>query len=527
MSNGKARALGQPEAEVKRLSDLVELARDGAVRMPRFQRGFRWDHRDVDALFDSVQRGFPIGSLLFWRRAAPADDVKFESFAVNASAQDRAFWVVDGQQRLTSLVATLTRHENAAPQFELYFDLTNERFVRRGQRRVTPIDWLPLDLILDTSALLDDLIERREEGLDELGLSRARDLASTVAEYRVPLSIVETEDEAVLREIFHRMNSGGHKITAAEVFRALHAAFDPGSAGDLKTLLDTVNSQGFGSLRDDTVLRCVLAVRGGDVYRDFEREFKTGEDPAEAFDKTAKAIERVFSFLREDASIPHARALPYNGVLPILTRFFALHPQPEPRNRNLLRRWVWRGSMAWGRDVGALRQAVHDVDDDELGSVQRLLKGVEGGETSRVDLDAVQLNKAATKMNLALLSSLAPRDLRDGDIADVAVLLDTAGPDALLAVVTPSVPQLAGRMLHPDIDFSDLPSLLKDASPEVRASHAIPDAAVDALVDGRADDFVAIRASHLQSRLDEERRRLAEPDADDRGPLKSLLIPDP
>lgn len=527
MDERRLHALGQPVADVRRLSDLVELARDGQVRMPRFQRGFRWDHRDVDDLFDSVRRGFPIGSLLLWKRSAPADDVEFGSFVVRAEEQAGALWVVDGQQRLTSLVAVLTRHDNVAPQFELYFDLLTERFVRRGQRRVPPIEWLPMDLVLDTSHLLDDLIRRREEGIDEQALYRARELASTVAEYRVPISVVETDDEVILREIFHRMNSGGHRITAAEVFRALHAAFEPGSAGDLKTLLDTVNSKGFGSLRDDTVLRCVLAVRGGDVYRDFQREFKEGEDPAETFEVTARAMERVFAFLRDDASIPHARALPYAGVLPILTRFFALHPQPEPRNRNLLRRWVWRGSMAWGRDVSALRRAVQDVNEDELGSVQRLLLGVEPGERSGVDLEAVQLNKAATKMNIALLSSLGPRSLGDGDLVDVGALLDEEGPDALLAVVDSSRPQLAGRLLHPELDPTEVAALLQEASAEVRESHAIPDEAVTALLEGRPQDFVRIRAVYLQERLDEERRRLAEPDAADRAPLKSLMVPDP
>jgi len=527
MDERKIGALGQPVADVRRLSELVEFAREGQVRMPRFQRGFRWDHRDVDNLFDSVRRGFPIGSLLLWKRSAPAEDVEFGSFVVRADEEASALWVVDGQQRLTTLVATLTRHENVAPQFELYFDLVSERFVRRGQRRVPPIDWLPMDLVLDTSALLDDLIRRRDEGIDEQALYRARELASTVAEYRVPISVVETDDEGILREIFHRMNSGGHRITAAEVFRALHAAFEPGSAGDLKTLLDTVNSKGFGSLRDDTVLRCVLAVRGGDIYREFQREFKEGEDPAETFELTARSMERVFAFLRDDASIPHARALPYNGVLPILTRFFSLHPDPEPRNRNLLRRWVWRGSMAWGRDVSALRRAVQDVNEDELGSVQRLLRGVEPGEPSGVDLEAVQLNKAATKMNIALLSSLGPRNLVDEDHVDVAALLDEEGPDALLAVVEPSHPQLAGRLLHPQLDPTEIAALLQRTSAEVRESHAIPEAAITALLDGRPQDFVEIRASYLQERLDDERRRLAEPDAGDRAPLKSLMVPDP
>jgi len=440
---------------------------------------------------------------------------------------DNAFWVVDGQQRLTTLVATLTRHPDATPTFELYFDLAEGKFARRGQRRIPPVTWLPLNLLLDTADLLDDLMQRRSEGLDDEAVALAREMATTIADYRIPLNIVRTEDERVLRDIFYRMNSAGHRMTAAEVFRALHAALGPEAAGDMQTLFDNVNAMGFGALRDDTVLRCVLAVRGGDVYRAFEEEFAEGEDPAAAFAQTERALERVFTFLREDAAIPHARALPYNGVLPILTRFFALYPEPHHRTRNLLRRWLWRGSMAWGRDVGELRQAVQNVDHDEQSSIQTLLANLGEAEPLAIDLDAVQLNKAATKMNIALLSSLSPRDLRDNTFVDVGALLEEDGPGALLELVIPAKPQLAGRILHPAVEAADLASLLRYAPAEARASHAIPDDAVDALLQGNSKRFLELRAAHLQARLSEERRKLAEPDADDHPPLSALAVSDP
>ncbi len=496
--------------------------------MPRFQRTFRWDQRDVDKLFDSIWQGFPVGSLLLWDRPAPEDQVTFGSLSVPAAKMDHALWIVDGQQRLTTLVATLTRHPDPESPFELYFDLAEGEFVRRGQRRIPPVTWLPLNLLLDTVDLLDDLMQRRSEGLDATAVAQARELATTIADYRIPLNIVTTDDERVLRDIFYRMNSAGHRMTAAEVFRALHAAFDPGAAGDLQTLFDNVNALGFGALRDDTVLRCVLAVRGGDIYRAFEDEFADDEDPAADFARTELALKRVFTFLREDAAIPHARALPYNGVLPILTRFFALYPEPHHRTRNLLRRWLWRGSMAWGRDVGELRQAVQNVvEHDEQLSIQTLLANLGEEESLAVDLDAVQLNKAATKMNIALLSSLSPRDLRYNSPVDVRALLEEDGPGALLELVIPANPQLAGRILHPAVDAADLASLLRDASAEARASHAIPDDAVDTLLDGDSKLFVELRAAHLQSRLSEQRRKLAEPDADDHPPLSALAVSDP
>jgi hypothetical protein len=493
--------------------------------MPRFQRSFRWDQRDVEKLFDSLWHGFPVGSLLLWEREAPAESVHFGSLRVEAEAKSNALWVVDGQQRLTALAATLTRH-SSDPAFELYFDLTTGELVRRGQRRTPPASWLPLNLLLDTSDLLDDLMEKRSVGLDDDEVARARDIATAIAGYVIPLNIVKTEDERVLREIFYRMNSAGHRMTASEVFRALHAAVGRGAAGDLQTLFDNVNAMGFGALRDDIILRCVLAVRGGDVYRPFENEFASGEDPDATFSQTQVALERVFAFLYADAAIPHARALPYIGILPILTRFFALHPEPEVRTRSLLRRWLWRGSMAWGRDVGVLRQAVQDVDEDEQRSVDRLLKSLHPGEPA-IDLNAVQLNKASTRLNIALLSSLQPRDLREGHILDVRSLLEDDGAEALTTVVSPARPQLAGRILHPPLDLSELGPLLEQASVEVLESHALPLEAVSAALHDDVDQFLALRADHLKIRLAEQRRRLAEPAADDHPPLASLVVTDP
>lgn len=434
---------------------------------------------------------------------------------------------MDGQHRLTALVATLVEHPHTDPIFELYFDLDEEVFVRRGARRSTPAGWLPLSVILDTNRLLDRLGELRDAGLPPEAVERAREVARVIGEYKIPLAIVRSEDERVLREIFHRVNSAGRRMTAAEVFRALHAAFGEGSPGDLRSLVDEIGTFGFGAPREDTVLRCILAVRGGDVYRTFEHEFGESEDPADTFRTTAETLQRVFAFLRDDASIPHLRALPYVGVLPILTRFFALHPEPNPRSRNLLRRWLWRGSVAWGRDVGALRRAVQQVDEREHDSVAQLLASLGEGSPPEIDLNAVQLNKAAAKTNIALLASLQPRDLEDenGGLIDVGGLLDDDGSQALLEIVPDADPQLAGRLLHGAVEDVVIPLLL-NASPEALRSHAIPEAAVSAL---RADDipeFIRLRAAELASVLEERREQLAEPDADDRPPLSTLVVDD-
>ena len=62
----------QPKHETFRLSELRDLVATGRVRIPDFQRSFRWTNQDVVALFDSLHHGYPIGNLLMWKREAPA-----------------------------------------------------------------------------------------------------------------------------------------------------------------------------------------------------------------------------------------------------------------------------------------------------------------------------------------------------------------------------------------------------------------------------------------------------------------------
>ncbi len=52
--------------EVTFLSDVLTEIEKGSIRIPNFQRDFVWRPSDMLALFDSILKGYPIGSLLLW-----------------------------------------------------------------------------------------------------------------------------------------------------------------------------------------------------------------------------------------------------------------------------------------------------------------------------------------------------------------------------------------------------------------------------------------------------------------------------
>lgn len=529
--------LRTPTARTFSISDLVDEVRHGRVRIPKFQRSFQWDVDDVLDLFDSIYRGYPIGSLLLWSSDAPHDVLTIGSLRVEAEATSDALWVVDGQQRITSLAGVLLSvGEVEDPRFSLYFDLENKRFVRG--KRPLPGHLLPMNRVADTSGLLRWLGElQRSGGADELVMT-AETLSKRVREYMVPAYIVETNDEATLRTIFDRLNTFGKSLKSADVFHALHGGRRGQAPEDLRTLAGQVAELGFGAFNDNSLLRAVLALRGPDVYRDFRDEFAEHEDPTETFRQAAIAIERMIGFLRGEAEIIHVRVLPYRYVIPILTRFFHLHPEPGARSMTLLRRWVWRDALAFDKkstSVSSMREAVRAIGPDEHLSVQLLLNLAPTNTPSDPGTLSARLNEARARANVALMGSWGPRSLTDGQPLDLADHFESSQtPLPLITSEGEWKASLANRMIHPPTT-SSLQSLLLDSRlrhsdsvsfAEVLESHAVSPESLSALESGNVSQFLGMRNDYLRKRLADSASRLAEWGSTDRPPLAALVVPD-
>lgn len=49
------------------IRQLLQRIIDGEIRIPAFQRDFIWEPDRVQFLMDSIFKGYPIGTVLFWR----------------------------------------------------------------------------------------------------------------------------------------------------------------------------------------------------------------------------------------------------------------------------------------------------------------------------------------------------------------------------------------------------------------------------------------------------------------------------
>ena len=260
----------RPEARTFSVEDLLSEIRRGQLRIPRFQRPFRWKREQIRRLVESIYLGYPIGTLLLWRHPAPAETLALGPLTIEAPQSGQALWVVDGQQRLTSLAGVLLHPpyeaDGNADEYRLYFDLSKRSFERF---RATPphANWLPLNVVLDAEQLLS-WVESHIEGSERpIYLKAALGLNKALREYQVPTYIVETDDERLLRDIFDRLNTGGMALKAQDIFNALHGGMTAREPTDLHALGIALDEQGLGHLDERWLLRAILAIEGLDVTR--------------------------------------------------------------------------------------------------------------------------------------------------------------------------------------------------------------------------------------------------------------------
>ena len=539
--------LAEPSARTFPLAQLVSLIREGVVRIPHFQRGLRWRTPDAVALIDSVLRGFPIGSLLLWRRRAPAETIRLGNVEINAPEQSDALYVVDGQQRLTTFLNVFDPRHGLEGEFALVYDLDAQPPKVRSRSRKDSnnnSDSIPLPVLFDLSKLLRWTSEHGKyaDRIDEINAATQR-----LREFHVPAYEVRSQDDGVLREIYDRMNNAGKRLTRAEAFRGLFAPEEGTADATFETIQADIRDRlQWGQLDLDTVLHAFLARRGPNMYRDIHIEFSKerrripefpDEDRKQSHQRTLDALEIAINFLRYKAGVPHFTFLAYRYLLVVLTRFFAHFPDPCARNLNLLQRWYWRAaltgpSMSGGMTGSARALTSCITPKDEDGSVQRLLKAVEGKPHHKPNASNFGANRASGHIMLCALWAREPRSPdteQPFEPADLALEIDQGStPQPACPEIFPRsaldptlASSLGNRLIAPGTPLEARIKLITpetELPAEVRESHFLeaspkPD---------EPDQFVRTREELLQHYINEFLRARTGEDFDDFPPLRSL-----
>lgn len=90
-----------------KVGDLVKDVRNGRIGLPDLQRPFVWKDNKVRELFDSMLKGYPIGYIMLWESPADYESKKSAIGDNSKTYEEPKELVIDGQQRLTALVAAM------------------------------------------------------------------------------------------------------------------------------------------------------------------------------------------------------------------------------------------------------------------------------------------------------------------------------------------------------------------------------------------------------------------------------------
>ena len=169
------------------LNFLTEDIKRGNIALPDIQRPFVWRDAQVRDLFDSMYRGYPVGTLMFWETGAEVG-----TKPVGGHEQDRIakLLIVDGQQRLTSLFAVLTGETVLTQKFE-------EKHVR--------IAFRPTD---ETFEVSDAAIKKNPEFIPDITVLWGKRYKSRVREFMKRLSSSHDQplDDAAQDELEERID---------------------------------------------------------------------------------------------------------------------------------------------------------------------------------------------------------------------------------------------------------------------------------------------------------------------------------
>ena len=276
--------------------------------LPSIQREYVWDAEQIETLFDSLMRGYPIGAFLFWEiRKDKLKDYVFYEFLKNyhetkathnpkadLSYSDGATAVLDGQQRLTSLYIGLMgtyayklkyrawADDRAYPVRKLYLNLLGEpkesgnkyefKFLVPSEVKNTEDSyWFKVGDILDIDAgnltqyVIDNIAfsnyTKEQTSIASATITQLHNVIKT--ERTIVYYKEESEELDKVLNIFIRVNSGGTILSYSDLLLSIATAqwekYD--AREEITEFVDAINSIGKGfNINKDFVLKTALVL---------------------------------------------------------------------------------------------------------------------------------------------------------------------------------------------------------------------------------------------------------------------------
>ena len=287
---------------------------------------------------------------------------------------DYEHFVLDGQQRITSLIAalmgeTIPRGDGKKEDFgRIVVDLEAED---GGPIIMVKNDKAGQHSVIDLKTLYDgnfaDLMK-----YDPKYHGKLKEYSNTLKAYN--FSVIEVNDAPIhiATEIFTRMNEGGTRLSTFEIMVA--KTYDPKSDFDLsekfRALIEELDNVGYETLYDMSILQTISLALEGECKKKIILSLAK-ERIIDIWDRIMEAIKEAVDYLKDYYRIPVSNMLPYKTLIVPLAYFFFKHEgRPYGDKQRYLDDFFWRVSLSARYSSGVETKLAQDVKH-----VDRILDG--------------------------------------------------------------------------------------------------------------------------------------------------------
>jgi hypothetical protein len=297
---------------------LVDRVDRNEIRLPEIQRAYVWKPSQVAGLIDSMYRGYPSGSILLWETLAPVDERAAAIHGPNADPMTKPQYLLDGQQRLSSLHRVFSNHESA----RVVFNVETERFQIESAATKKDPRWVSVHDVLRGVEGVYALVAQLHERLPDLSpdlLSKRIERVRKINDYPYHVEIVENLEYEQVTDIFVRVNSKGTSLKAVDLALATLSARWPGVIMLLEDEMARWKAEKYRHVDFPFLTRSLAAIANDPpTLRGF-----VGTPVGslkEGWDRTKRGLQHAITLLKQNADIPTSDLLPsMNALVPLVT----------------------------------------------------------------------------------------------------------------------------------------------------------------------------------------------------------------
>lgn len=420
-------ALPQPEARV--YSHLLTEIEKGSIKIPQFQRDFVWSLQKSVNLLDSIIKGYPIGTFIFWKtkeRLRSVRNIGGKDLPESPEG-DYVYYVLDGQQRLTSLFASIKgleveRGNGYKEDFsKIYIDLEakdDEQIIISECSGKSPEKLVKLcDLLKGGFKIYKNYSEEYHEKLDDYRLR--------IQNYQFSIISIADVGIDIATEIFTRINVGAQPLSLFEIMVAKTYDYDRNFdlAEKYEQLIERLKTVNYETISDATVLQCMAAC----ICKECTRKIILKLDKTEFVDtwkRCMSALESAVEYFKNTYRIPVSQLLPYNALLVPFTYFFFHHPdKPDSPMASYLEDYFWRCSLS-GRFSSSvetkLGQDIKRIDDILQGKQPSYDWSIDISEQSILENGRFSAGRSYIKAILCIYAYQLPKSFQDDSLVNIS-----------------------------------------------------------------------------------------------------------